>query len=102
VFGVSCFVFGVWWGMTPGVTVSVSRFVFLWERLSASIVAAGKPLPQGECQFTWKGLSLVAMLDPGYSIQDGHSVFVCYRASSNQNRASNRKEERHVVRNVSQ
>jgi hypothetical protein len=32
--------------MTSGVTLSAGKFVFLWERLSASIVAAGKPLPQ--------------------------------------------------------
>jgi hypothetical protein len=40
--------------MTPGVTVSASEFVFLWERFSASIVAAGKPLPQKKWQLAWK------------------------------------------------
>jgi hypothetical protein len=32
---------------------------FSWERLSASIVAAGKPLPQKKCQLTWRALSFL-------------------------------------------
>jgi hypothetical protein len=30
--------------------------LFLWERLSASIVAAGKLLPPKECLHTWKAV----------------------------------------------
>jgi hypothetical protein len=33
--------------MTPCATLSASKICFWWERLSASIVAAAKPLPQG-------------------------------------------------------
>jgi hypothetical protein len=36
--------------MTPGISVSAGKAVFFGERLSASIVAAGKPLPQEICQ----------------------------------------------------
>jgi hypothetical protein len=34
----------------PAAAEYIDQSVFLWERLSASIVAAGKPLPQEKCQ----------------------------------------------------
>jgi hypothetical protein len=36
-----------------GATLSARKF-FLWERLSASIVAAGEPLPQKKTKPNWK------------------------------------------------
>jgi hypothetical protein len=57
--------------MTSGVALSAGTFAFLWERLSASIFAAGKPLSQErDLLARGRGSDSDSLVRPNYNFGD--------------------------------